>query len=71
MEKEFKSPCNKERELQKSQTKRRHDAVRARFSELNSLRVEGLKPSYESILERLSEEFFYTVQTVQNILKRK
>ena len=56
--------------LQKDITKKRHEAVRQRQKELSALRLEGLKPSYQSILEKLAEEFFYDTQTIEYILKK-
>jgi len=44
--------------------------VRERFDELMALRIEGLRPCTESVIERVGYEMGYTPKTVETILWR-
>ena len=62
-------PNDRRKTTMKDITRRRHLAVKQRFDSLNAMRIEGMRLSYTSMLEKLSDEFFYCIQTIESILK--
>lgn len=57
-------------EVRRRNTQRRYMRVRERFDELMALRIEGLRPCTESVIERVGYEMGYTPKTVETILWR-
>jgi hypothetical protein len=54
----------------KSTTQSRYQKVRKRIDELYATKVEGIRLDYDGILEKVAEEFDYSLLTVKRIVKR-
>jgi len=55
----------------KLQTQRRNEAIHKRFSELYETRIDGMRLSVDSIIEKLANEFYLSIKTVEKILRKK
>lgn len=53
----------------KDNTVYRYKLIRNKFSELYSLRVEGMRPNYDDVIGRVSETFGISICTVKRALK--
>ena len=50
-------------------TQRRHSRIREKFNEFYNLRIEGMRPDYDDVLQKTADYFFISERTVKNILK--
>lgn len=51
-------------------TQRRHQIVIDKFNELSKIRVKGMRPRHEDVLELVHQATGYAVGTIENIISR-
>ncbi len=49
----------------------RDRSLNLRFRQLYEMRIEGMRPSFESIIEKLAAEYFVSPKRVEQILRKQ
>ena len=53
----------------KTNLQRRYRTIQQRFDQLYAKRIEGMRPAYDCIIEKLANEFGYSERQIKKILK--